>query len=447
MMKLLLTLAAALLAAPTLAAEPGKTPLGAPLAGNADGSLSSWSGPKSYTDAQRHVRYQTILDTPRERMQDLIYPIGMQDEKPLFTITRENLAQHQARLTPAQIAMFGRFKGYRMPIYPSRRTAFYSDAYIAATNKNRASAKLLGVDKVVGAALGIPFPEPKSGAEALWNHKLRYRSDSLRRYQNQLLVRSDGNFTVTRVQEDVLFVYANVKTPGNSDGPVMYYRSETLAPPKDAGQMLLVQDLGGERIAYIYNPGTQRVRRAPNVGYDAPAMGTDNQQFNDQIDSFNGPLDRYDWKLAGKREIYIPYNSLQMLSKNIKYKDIVGRDGINQDQTRYELHRVWVVEATLRPGTSHQFRRRTFYLDEDSWGIALVDCYDDRGQVWKLQEAHLATIPFFPSVVPAAEVIYDLQSLRYFVTSVSNEDQFANFEMSFKPEYFTPRALQTSTRR
>ncbi|TXI10674.1 MAG: DUF1329 domain-containing protein, partial [Rhizobium sp.] len=51
--------------------------------------------------------------------------------------------------------------------------------------------------------------------------------------------------------------------------------------------------------------------------------------------------------------------------------------------SRYRLRflKVWLVPgfrvATLKPGTSHTFKKRNLYLDEDSWNIVLVDDYDN----------------------------------------------------------------------
>ena len=50
---------------------------------------------------------------------------------------------------------------------------------------------------------------------------------------------------------------------------------------------------------------------------------------------------------------------------------------------RWELHRVWVVEATLKPGKRHIYHKRTFYVDEDSWAAVAADSYDARGQLYK----------------------------------------------------------------
>ena len=227
---------------------------------------------------------------------------------------------------------------------------------------------------------------------------------------------------------------------------IAYYLSETKEPPRVAGQFTLVHEKVGPgveaRSAWIFSPGLGRVNRAPDVGFDNPAIGTDNEQFYDQVDVYNGALERYTWKLVGKKEVLIPYNSWIMNSPTFKYADLIQPGHIAQDYARYELHRCWVVDATLAPGQRHQLKRRTFYLDEDSWSIAAVDAYDNRDQLWKVQEAHLLTIPFIPTVSGIPEVIYDLQTKRYFLTTMTNEDPISNFEIHYDANQFQPAALQ-----
>ncbi|MBS7723368.1 DUF1329 domain-containing protein, partial [Vibrio cholerae] len=84
----------------------------------------------------------------------------------------------------------------------------------------------------------------------------------------------------------------------------------------------------------------------------------------------------YDWKLVGKKEMYIPYNSYKLDSPSLKYDDIIKAGHINQDLTRYELHRVWEVVGTVKPSERHIYAKRHMYIDEDSWQVALVDHYD-----------------------------------------------------------------------
>ncbi len=372
--------------------------------------------------------------------------------KPQYVINNANLSEYAHLLSEGHKAMFKTYPDYRMVVFPSFRNAFFPNEIVEATIANATRATLKGSDEIEGAQLGFPFPIPKNGAEPIWNHKLKFRGSAVRRFNNQAIVRPDGKYKISKLVEDVKFEYANLTESANSrSGDLFaYYLQEVLEPPRAAGQVILVHETAGgaglTRNAWIYSPGIARVNRAPDVGFDNPSIGSDGEQFNDQIDMFNGALDRFDWKLVGKKEILIPYNSWMLNSPTFKYKDIIRAGHINQDLARYEMHRVWVVEATLKSGQRHRFGKRRFYLDEDSWAIAVVDCYDTRGELWKVQEAHLLTVPFIPTVTGIPETIYDLQSRRYFLTALTNEDAISDFEVEYRDSEFKPAALKKKAR-
>jgi hypothetical protein len=451
-----ITLQAAATATPDEAAKLGKelTFVGAEKAGNKDGSIPAWTGPPNFTDEQKKYTPADLeklrKNKPEELENTLQKQAGAEAAKMLIEITKANLAQHADKLTTGQKAMFQAYPTYKMKVYKSIRTAFFPEEIYKATVANATAASLEGTDIVKGAKLGFPFPIPKSGAEIIQNHKMKFRGSAAKRFNNQAIVKPDGSYTITKLTEDVKFKYSNLMEKAAADNKVLlFYLSETISPPRVAGQMTLAHELMGSeagRLAWIYSPGLGRVNRAPDVGYDNPAVGTDNEQYFDQIDVFNGALDRYTWKLVGKKELYIPYNSYLINSPKVKYKDILKPFHINQDLARYELHRVWVVEATIKAGTRHNFAKRVFYVDEDSWAIAAVDCYDARGQLWKVQEAHLITAPFVPTVTGVPELIYDLQSKRYFTTAMVNEDAITDFKINFPDSYFDPSTMKRKAR-
>ena len=432
------------------AARLGKelTPVGAQAAGNADGTIPAWAGASLYRPEQLKISYaqlQALRKSNPGALQATMSPTGAAT-KPLFTISKANVAQYADRLTAGHKALFERYPDYQMRIYPSQRPAFLPDAVNAATRENATRASLEGTDKISGARLGVPFPIPKSGAEPIWNHKLKFRGAAVRRFNNEVIVAQDGSYQLARIIEDVKLKYGDPKAPATIDsGIILYYLQEVLSPKRIAGQLLLVHETTdqseGGRSAWIFNPGLGRTRRAPNVGYDNPKASADGLMFNDQTDMFNGALDRYHWKLVGKREMYIAYNDITLLAPTTSYDKMIRKGHLNQELVRYELHRVWVVEATLKPGLRHSFRRRMFYLDEDSWSIAAVDCYDDREQLWRFQEAHLATFPFVPATTGSPEVTHDLQSGRYFVTASYAGDDYPDFGVDFEDSYFRPQTL------
>lgn len=418
---------------PEEASRLGKelTPIGAEKAGNADSSIPAWEGGLTKAPACYKGLGSRYCDP---------YPA----DKPLYTVTPQNLAEHRGKLSAGQIGMFGKYPSYKMNVYPSRRSAAFPGFVYEATQKNAVNASLeFQGESLKGAITGFPFPIAKSGQEVMWNHKLRYRGIGGARWNNQAAVTTTGAYTLVKITEDVSFPYAaQGVTPESLNNVITYFLQVVRDPPRLAGQITLVHETMDQvreaRRAWQYNPGQRRIRRAPNVAYDNPSTASDGLRTNDQLDGFNGATDRYTWKLVGKREMLIPYNSYKLHSDQYKYSDIIKRGHINQDLPRYELHRVWVVEATLKPATSHMFKRRTFYVDEDSWQIALVDCYDNRDQLWRWQELHSYQAYDKPFIAPPAlETAYDLQSGRYIAYSMNNEEP-ETLEQGFDRSHFEP---------
>jgi hypothetical protein len=453
-------LMALLLAAP-LAAKVGKdqadrllqpngdlTPLGGEKAANKDGSIPAWNG--GYTQAPSDWK------GPGTRLVD-----PFPQDKPLFTITPANLEQYKDKLSAGQIELFKHnAKDYKMNVYPTRRTAGAPKFIYEATYKNATNAELGGNgEALVNAVTGIPFPIAQSGQEAIWNHKVRYHGQSIRHWNCQAAVTSSGSYNISKLREDINLNYSrkNIK-PADLNNVIVYFLQIVTAPPRLAGTITLVHETMDQirepRRAWQYNPGQRRLRRAPQVGYDNPGTASDGLRTNDQYDSFNGAMDRYTWKLVGKKEMYVPYNDYRMHSEKVKYKDLLKAGHINQDVTRYELHRVWIVESELKPGTSHIYKRRTFYIDEDSWTILMVDVYDKRDQLWRVQESHNVAV-YDPgqltkeaagTINEVAQIIYDLNSGRYLAMQLSNEEPEAQ-EMFFAPSYFDPANVKKESDR
>jgi hypothetical protein len=105
---------------------------------------------------------------------------------------------------------------------------------------------------------------------------------------------------------------------------------------------------------------------------------------------------------------------------------------------------VWVVEATLKPGQRHIYGKRVFYIDEDSWGILAADLYDGRGELWRLQEAHTLQRYDVLSSIHISDLSYDLQSRRYIVAGLENEEKRPQFGLKATLQDFSTAALRRS---
>ena len=412
------------------------TPVGAEKAGNKEGTIPVWA-----PETQHGALKDEWPSNPK-----------IDAEKPVFTITKANMAQYANKLSDGHRKLLSTYDSYKMNVYPSHRVAAFQEPINKSTYDNALNATLTGTDDPAGAKMGFPFPIAKSGAEAIWNHKLKWRGEAATRYNNQMIVQPSGDFQLTKIIEDVQFDYASIKHPQVLDADhkqFLRYLSRTVAPPRLAGTFILVLEkasTGNEgRAAWLYSPGLKRIRRAPTVCCDNPYEGTDGNQFYDQVDMFNGALDRYNWKLVGKKEMIVPYDSNKIAGKTIKYKDLARPKHLNQDLPRYELHRVWVVEATLKAGTSHTFKKRVMYLDEDSWNIMMVDDFDNRDQLFQFQEGHLIFAPNIMATSTVPEVIYHFDSGRYFITAAFNEDHPIDSTVHFNDDYFSAAAVQKMT--
>ena len=407
------------------------TPMGAEMAGNADGSIPAWNGGLSQSDDR--------------------YANPYADEQPLFTITAANAEQYKQNLTPGQLAMFQRYPdSYRIPVYPTHRSASLPAEIYDSIKQNATSTQLIADGNGLSDfSQALAFPIPQSGLEVIWNHMTRYRGGALERTFVQVPVQANGAFTPVKINEKMSWP-AYLKEGYNAkkdDNILFYFVQQVQAPARLTGNVLLVHETMNQvdqpRQAWTYNAGQRRVRRAPQIAYDAPGTATDGQRTTDNLDLFNGAPDRYDWTLVGKQELYIPYNSYKLADRELSYDQILQKGHMNPDLTRYEKHRVWKVEATLKEGARHIYAKRTFYIDEDSWGIAVVDHYDGRGELWRVGEAH--GFMYRDAQVPwvTAEALYDLQSGRYLVGSLTNEEGNGfDFTQRFKHKDFTPQAIR-----
>lgn len=414
------------------------TPLGAEKAGNAAGTIPAWTGglPKNAGT----VDSRGFLADP------------FAAERPLFTITAKNVEQYKDKLTPGQLAMFKRYpETYRLPVYTTHRTAAVPERVAQATRQNATRTKLLaGGNGLEDFQVANAFPIPKNGLEVIWNHITRYRGGSVRRMVTQATPQVNGSYSLVYFHEEFAFREAlKDYDPSKPSNVLFYFKQRVTAPARLAGNVLLVHETLDQvkepRLAWLYNAGQRRVRRAPQVSYDGPGTAADGMRTSDQLDMYNGAPDRYDWKLVGKKEIYIPYNSYRLDSPNLKYADILKAGHINQDLTRYELHRVWHVEATLKSGERHIYAKRDFYIDEDTWQASVIDQYDGRGNLWRVSEAHAQY--YYDNQVPwyTLEASYDLQSGRYLALGMKNEERKAyEFGISASESDFTPAALRQS---
>jgi hypothetical protein len=400
------------------------TEFGAEKGANADGSIPAYTGGLKSVSG-----YTAGADR---------YIDPFKDEKPLFSVDASNAAQYDAMLTESTRALIKKFPDYRIDVYPSHRTMYYPQWQLDNTKKNATTAKLVGAvkgDSLSGAApdglpfAGIPFPIPKDGYEVMWNDKMPFGAAVHHQKSQAYLIDTGGGVTALPVPDEY-FVYPwSDKDPATRaktfDATFGFYSLLT-APPASAGIVFLNWYLPtavdeGQKV-WFYTPGQRRVRRAPEFAYDIPIAAYGGCLVWDEIFGFVGRLDRYDFSLVGKKEMLIPYNVFKV-TNTMPAKETLGKYHMKPEALRFEKHRVWVVEANLKPGARHAYKKRRFYIDEDSWNIVSLASWDEAGNLWRV--ADIWTFPTYDvgGVNNTSWTFNDLIKGNYFIINMGHADQ------------------------
>ncbi len=411
------------------------TPVGAEKAGNADGTIPAWEG--GITEA-----FSGWKSPDGDR------PNPFAEDKVLFTITAENMAQYVDKLPDAAQAMLKAYPAdFKMNVYPTHRSAAYPQWYYDNIKKNATTAEMIDDGNgIAGSKASIPFPIPQNGREVVWNHIVRFQGKVKQTDEANELVRySNGKLLLWSLNNTINYPFYAADASDDDAQVYLKYNSTGLKPSSDSGAGTLAHDSTrpgkNPRKAWTYDPGERRVRRAPNLAFDTP-----DRPINvvDDFDNFSGSPEKYDFKLIGKQEMYVPYNNNDLNSIKHSVDEVFPVPFVKSDLVRYELHRVWVVEATVASGQRHIYAKRTMYIDEDTWTILASGKYDKNGNMWRTSFYYPVTAPEIPVTAGGFNTTSDLKKNAYYpIFSVTGNKKSYNFlDEPKKASFFTPAAVR-----
>ena len=410
------------------------TKVGAEMAGNAAGTVPPYTGGMTTLPAN--------FDPASGKRPD---PFA--NEKPLFSINAKNMGEYADKMTEATKGLMKKYPDFRIDVYPTHRSVAFPEYVLDATAKNAVTAQTTdGGLGIKNAMSGVPFPIPKDGYEAMWNHLLRFDGVADEYKFNNYYITSSGRKIMSAagiIHEE--FPYYNKDNPDTET--YQRFKVNYTEPARRNGEALMVVDpvntAKNSRVAHQYLPGQRRIKLAPDIAFDTPNPGSAGMMTYDDVWVFNGSMERYDFKLIGKKELYVPYNAYKMVYQT-KSADLALPHYLNPDKVRWELHRLWVVEATLKPGKRHIYSKRTFYLDEDSWAALASDEYDARGQLFRASfdaftYSYDAQAPF-----NAAIFSYDLIANSYNLQIHLGDGGFLRYTAPYPKTEWSPESLAGS---
>jgi hypothetical protein len=433
----------------TAAMAEDLTPEGGDRSGSQDGSVPPYAGKQAPEAGWAYGKYRG--DYWKHK-----------NEKPLYSIDVSNVAKYADMLSPGQVQLIKQLKNYRMDVYPSHRECQLPDFAQENSKANLTGAKLDASGENVQAALfpGVPFPQPQNGAEAIQNYLQHYRGEGFEWPQMITTVspRPGGSDWIEAVSEQ--HEYFPWARPGKATPQDVDQLSEgdfyaVQSPAALAGQAYVARTFfDKDAETYYYFPGQRRVRRMPAYTHDAPIIGMENEYLIDESNMLYGTIDRFNWKLVGKKEMIVPYDSFGMYKFDSKLHDVMTPNGLASENRRYEVHRVWVVEATLKPTARHVASKKVFYLDEDSWLALVGEDYDAQGKLWKVRESYPISVWELGGTCDNEPYVqYNLVDGRYVTdqTTIGQGKDIHWYETindpRFKMDFFTAESLRSVSER
>lgn len=395
------------------------TPSGAEKAANADQSIPAWSGEDG--KLTRVVGY----------VSGHAYPNIYAADKNIYDVNSQNKYRYKSLLTPGLEALFKAYPDtFFMPIYPTHREHNFSEITVKRNFWNATHTELSAdANNLSHYSGGVPFPIPQSAEQVIWNARVNHPNAILNGIFDDISVYSDGQRQLSRQKFVSEYPFANpMNTLPMTEKQIGQHLAlmlvKVLKPESAKGTMTVVHESmnpsKSERKAWIYSSAMKKVRRSPELGYDMP-YGPGGFATFDDILGFNGSIDRYRWTLLGKREKLIPYHSYDFDRQDIDYFELMMEHHANPEYMRYEKHRVWVIEATLKKGEEHSYSKRRFYIDEDSWQIVLLESYDDDGEIWRVGILNTVYDFALKGHVARAQMIHDLKAKAYVSMRMVNE--------------------------
>ncbi len=413
--------------------------IGADPSPNATGEIPAWEGHKN-------------LPCPDDYTPGQYFPNPYKEEKPLFRIDHTNVHKYKDRLSPGQIMRLKEHKNFYMTVYPTHRNIQFCPEYYAAVEKNKETCTVDEEGVLQGFNGAIAFPTPKNGLEAIWNIRRMYLGDDADNLQCRRLVSPSGKIKKTYYKTKVLnYGETRLKTRPfpNPDGVFQKLRSLTTYPADEKGvDFLSVSYLDDSRLedTWLFLPTLRRVRRAPSMTNGGQLDGELTMDENGM--EFRGTVGNWEWKLIGKKEMYVPYNCYDLFVPDTEDQDECWAMDINPERIRYELHRIWIVEGTLKEGLDHPYSRRVGYYDEDCWAPVLADRYDKRGNLWRMYEAYTFADSCNKMKMYAGYIYMNLESGRYELFGGCRKQLPTTtvYDTGLDESYFTVQALRKSGR-
>jgi len=297
-------------------------------------------------------------------------------DKVLFTITKANAAQYKDKLTPGTLAMLDKYDNFKMNVYQTRRTACYPQAVYDNVKAQAGKVELQGFGIANRGPSTVPFPIPKSGLEAIWNHTMRYLGGGIDRNYHSFPCartatstrsarRNTASSTRTWTSRRTTCCSASVALHGAGDARgTVFLVHEPVDQVKQARSRGSTTPASAAVAARARPRLRQHQRRHRGPAHHRPVR---------RLQRCARPLRLEDRR---KKEIYFTYNAFKLSDKKLRYKETDPQEHAERRPAALRTAPGVGGRANLEGGQQARVRQARVLIDEDTWTVLYEDAYD-----------------------------------------------------------------------
>ena len=315
-----------------------------------------------------------------------------------------------------------------------------------ALTKQYAGQPRVENENLVNYVSGMPFPEPKTAHEIMYNYDNVNWGDTMGAFQDMFLV--DGVRKYDRhFKFESWFLYFATRRDmppvpeiqPNPKGILRAVHGNYLEPAAYVGTRSLYikwNDRSQDQGSWSFASATRRIYRS-STAQRMDCVGGGDACYNDEL-GYNWTISRQNYNYLGRKEVLTTrHQNQEKILKAHTEGDMLFK-GLDRERIK-----AYVIEAKYKD-PNYLYSKEHYYIDPEHFWIFYCEKFDRKGQLWRIMDQPMdavkskyngeqVTQPVMPEYV-------DVQRLH--ATKVLSKVQLGETGQNYQPGFYEPSALQ-----
>ena len=317
---------------------------------------------------------------------------------------------------------------------------------IKFTKQYAGTCKIDENDKLLNWVAAIPFPNPKTALEVMYNYDNNNFGDNNYSYQDVYIIDGRRKYDRQLVIATNFFHFANRRevppvpnvTP-NKKGIYRANHTEYFEPASFKGMRGMqikwidrTRDWG----SWSFSSATRRINRRSTAQRQDGVGGAD-ACFDDQL-GYNYCVNVQKYKLLGRKEYLLSRHQDRAKLNEGHVEGMTNFKNVTRERIK-----TWAIEA-VHQDPNYLYTKSIYYIDPEFYYILYAEKWDRRGRLWKIMDIQCDVIK---SIYNDSEVAIGINPYCIDVQRVHSSAAAGGKSILgetgefYEPAYYQPRAL------